>query len=379
MFNLSEEHIQLQQTFREFAENEVKPLAKELDETERFPTETVQKMAEMGMMGLPIPEELGGSGVDQLGYVLAVEELSKVCATTGIILSAHTSLCCWPIMTFGTEEQKEKYLKPIASGQKLGAFALTEPSAGTDASMQKSTAVLDGDHYILNGNKVFITNAGAADVFIVFAMTDKEQGTRGITAFILERDMPGFTMGKPENKMGLRASSTCELVFDNVRVPVENRLGAEGKGFKIAMATLDGGRIGVGAQAVGIAQGAIDEAVKFTKERIQFGRRISQFQNTQFTLADMQTRTDAARMLVWRAAAAEQEGQPYTHLAAMAKLFASETASYVTNRAVQLCGGYGYTKDYPVERMMRDAKVTEIYEGTSEVQRMVISGWMGVK
>ena len=379
MFNLSEEHIQLQQTFREFAENEVKPLAKELDETERFPTETVQKMAEMGMMGLPIPEELGGSGVDQLGYVLAVEELSKVCATTGIILSAHTSLCCWPIMTFGTEEQKEKYLKPLASGQKLGAFALTEPSAGTDASMQKSTAVLEGDHYILNGNKVFITNAGAADVFIVFAMTDKEQGTRGITAFILERDMPGFTMGKPENKMGLRASSTCELVFDNVHVPVENRLGAEGKGFKIAMATLDGGRIGVGAQAVGISQGAIDEAVKFTKERIQFGRRISQFQNTQFTLADMQTRTDAARMLVWRAAAAEQEGQPYTHLAAMAKLFASETASYVTNRAVQLCGGYGYTKDYPVERMMRDAKVTEIYEGTSEVQRMVISGWMGVK
>ena len=351
MFNLSEEHIQLQQTFREFAENEVKPLAKELDETERFPTETVRKMAELGMMGLPIPEEYGGSGIDQIGYVLAVEELSKVCATTGIILSAHTSLCCWPIMTFGTEEQKEKYLKPLASGQKLGA----------------------------NGNKVFITNAGAADVFIVFAMTDKEQGTRGITAFILERDMPGFTMGKPENKMGLRASSTCELVFDNVRVPVENRLGAEGKGFKIAMATLDGGRIGVGAQAVGISQGAIDEAVKFTKERIQFGRRISQFQNTQFTLADMQTRTDAARLLVWRAAAAEQAGQPYTHLAAMAKLFASETASYVTNRAVQLCGGYGYTKDYPVERMMRDAKVTEIYEGTSEVQRMVISGWMGVK
>ena len=379
MFNLSEEHIQLQQTFREFAENEVKPLAKELDETERFPTETVRKMAELGMMGLPIPEEYGGSGIDQIGYVLAVEELSKVCATTGIILSAHTSLCCWPIMTFGTEAQKEKYLKPLASGQKLGAFALTEPSAGTDASMQKSTAVLEGDHYVLNGNKVFITNAGAADVFIVFAMTDKEQGTRGITAFILERDMPGFTMGKPENKMGLRASSTCELVFDNVRVPVENRLGAEGKGFKIAMATLDGGRIGVGAQAVGIAQGAIDEAVKFTKERIQFGRRISQFQNTQFTLADMQTRTDAARMLVWRAAAAEQEGQPYTHLAAMAKLFASETASYVANRAVQLCGGYGYTKDYPVERMMRDAKVTEIYEGTSEVQRMVISGWMGVK
>lgn len=379
MFKLSDEHVQLQQTFRDFAENEVKPLAKELDETERFPLETIAKMAEMGMMGLPVPEELGGSGIDQLGYILAVEELSKVCATTGIILSAHTSLCCWPIMTFGTAEQKEKYLKPLASGKKLGAFALTEPSAGTDASMQKSVAVLEGDHYVLNGNKVFITNAGAADVFIVFAMTNKELGTKGITAFILERDTPGFTMGKPENKMGLRASSTCELVFDNVIIPAENRLGDEGKGFKIAMATLDGGRIGVGAQAVGIAQGAIDETIKFTKERIQFGRRISQFQNTQFTLADMQTRTDAARLLVWRAAEAEQQGLPYSHLAAMAKLFASETASYVTNRAVQLCGGYGYTKDYPVERMMRDAKVTEIYEGTNEVQRMVISGWMGVK
>lgn len=379
MFKLSDEHVQLQQTFRDFAENEVKPLAKELDETERFPLETIAKMAEMGMMGLPVPEELGGSGIDQLGYILAVEELSKVCATTGIILSAHTSLCCWPIMTFGTPEQKEKYLKPLASGKKLGAFALTEPSAGTDASMQKSVAVLEGDHYVLNGNKVFITNAGAADVFIVFAMTNKELGTKGITAFILERDTPGFTMGKPENKMGLRASSTCELVFDNVIIPAENRLGDEGKGFKIAMATLDGGRIGVGAQAVGIAQGAIDETIKFTKERIQFGRRISQFQNTQFTLADMQTRTDAARLLVWRAAEAEQQGLPYSHLAAMAKLFASETASYVTNRAVQLCGGCGYTKDYPVERMMRDAKVTEIYEGTNEVQRMVISGWMGVK
>ena len=294
MFKLSDEHVQLQQTFRDFAENEVKPLAKELDETERFPLETIAKMAEMGMMGLPVPEELGGSGIDQLGYILAVEELSKVCATTGIILSAHTSLCCWPIMTFGTPEQKEKYLKPLASGKKLGAFALTEPSAGTDASMQKSVAVLEGDHYVLNGNKVFITNAGAADVFIVFAMTNKELGTKGITAFILERDTPGFTMGKPENKMGLRASSTCELVFDNVIIPAENRLGDEGKGFKIAMATLDGGRIGVGAQAVGIAQGAIDETIKFTKERIQFGRRISQFQNTQFTLADMQTRTDAA-------------------------------------------------------------------------------------
>ena len=379
MFRLDEEHLELQASFKEFAENEIKPLAKEIDETERFPLESVKKMAEMGMMGLPIPEEYGGSGIDQLGYVLEIEELAKVCATTAIIVSAHTSLCCWPILKFGTEEQKQKYLVPLARGEKLGAFALTEPSAGTDASMQKSTAVLDGDAYVLNGSKIFITNAGAADVFIVFAMTDKEQGTRGISAFIVERDMPGFSMSKPENKMGLRASSTCELIFDNVRIPKENLLGQEGKGFKIAMATLDGGRIGVAAQATGIAQGAIDEAVKYTTERIQFGRRISQFQNTQFTLADMQTRTDAARLLVWRAAAAEQDGLPYTAPAAMAKLFAAETASYVTNRAVQLFGGYGYSKDYPVERMMRDAKVTEIYEGTSEVQKMVISGFMGVK
>ena len=379
MFRLDEEHLELQASFKEFAENEIKPLAKEIDETERFPLESVKKMAEMGMMGLPIPEEYGGSGIDQLGYVLEIEELAKVCATTAIIVSAHTSLCCWPILKFGTEEQKQKYLVPLARGEKLGAFALTEPSAGTDASMQKSTAVLDGDAYVLNGSKIFITNAGAADVFIVFAMTDKEQGTRGISAFIVERDMPGFSMSKPENKMGLRASSTCELIFDNVRIPKENLLGQEGKGFKIARATLDGGRIGVAAQATGIAQGAIDEAVKYTTERIQFGRRISQFQNTQFTLADMQTKTDAARLLVWRAAAAEQDGQPYTASAAMAKLFAAETASYVTNRAVQLFGGYGYSKDYPVERMMRDAKVTEIYEGTSEVQKMVISGFMGVK
>ena len=379
MFRLDEEHLELQASFKEFAENEIRPLAKEIDETERFPLESIKKMAEMGMMGLPIPEEYGGSGVDQLGYVLEIEELAKVCATTAIIVSAHTSLCCWPILKFGTEEQKQKYLIPLARGEKLGAFALTEPSAGTDASMQKSTAMPDGDAYVLNGSKIFITNAGAADVFIVFAMTDKEQGTRGISAFIVERDMPGFSISKPENKMGLRASSTCELIFDNVRIPKENLLGQEGKGFKIAMATLDGGRIGVAAQATGIAQGAIDEAVKYTTERIQFGRRISLFQNTQFTLADMQTKTDAARLLMWRAAAAEQDGQPYTHLAAMAKLFAAETASYVTNRAVQLFGGYGYSKDYPVERMMRDAKVTEIYEGTSEVQKMVISGFMGVK
>ncbi|MEA4947021.1 MAG: acyl-CoA dehydrogenase [Oscillospiraceae bacterium] len=379
MFKLDDEHLQLQATFREFAENEVKPLAKEIDESERFPIETIEKMAAMGMMGLPIPEAYGGSGLDQMGYVLAVEELAKVCATTSIILSAHTSLCCWPILKFGTEEQKQKYLVPLARGEKIGAFALTEPAAGTDASMQQSSAILEGDHYVLNGSKIFITSAPYADVFIVFAMTDKEQGTRGITAFILEKGMPGFTVGKPENKMGLRASATCELFFDNVSVPMENRLGDEGRGFRIAMATLDGGRIGVAAQSVGIAQGAIDETVKYTSERIQFGRRISQFQNTQFTLADMQTRTDAARLLMWRAADAETNNDPYSHFAAMAKLFSAENASYVTNRAVQLFGGYGYTKEYPVERMMRDAKVTEIYEGTSEVQRMVVSGWMGVK
>ena len=373
MFNLSEEHIQLQQTFREFAENEVKPLAKELDETERFPTETVQKMAEMGMMGLPIPEELGGSGVDQLGYVLAVEELSKVCATTGIILSAHTSLCCWPIMTFGTEEQKEKYLKPLASGQKLGAFALTEPSAGTDASMQKSTAVLDGDHYILNGNKVFITNAGAADVFIVFAMTDKEQGTRGITAFILERDMPGFTMGKPENKMGLRASSTCELVFDNVRVPVENRLGAEGQGFKIAMATLDGGRIGIASQALGIAQGAFEHALEYSKERVQFGKPICQQQIVSFKLADMATKLRCARFLIYSAAELKEHHEPYGMEAAMAKQYASDISLEVTNDALQIFGGSGYLKGMEVERAYRDAKITTIYEGTNEIQRVVIA------
>lgn len=379
MFTLNSEHLELQAAFKEFAENEVKPIAKEIDETERFPLETVQKMAEMGMMGLPVPEEYGGSGLDQIGYVIALEELAKVCGTTSIIVSAHTSLCCWPIMNFGTEEQKQKYLAPLARGEKLGAFALTEPSAGTDASMQKSTAVLDGDHYVLNGSKIFITNAGAADVFIVFAMTTKDIGTKGISAFILDRDMEGFTISKPENKMGIRASSTCELVFDNVKVPVENMLGREGKGFGIAMSTLDGGRIGVAAQAVGLAQGAIDEAVKYTKERIQFGKRISQFQNTQFTLADMQTQTDAARLLLYRAAAVKDSGEAYGNFAAMAKLFASETAMYVTNKAIQLFGGYGYSKDYPVERMMRDAKVTEIYEGTSEVQKMVISGQMGVK
>ena len=376
-FKLSDDHKDLVEMFRDFAENEVKPLAEEVDEEERFPMETVEKMAEMGMMGIPIPEEYGGAGMDNLAYSMCVEELSKACGTTGIIVSAHTSLCCWPILEFGTEEQKKKYLPDLASGKKIGAFGLTEPSAGTDAAGQKTVAVENGDNYILNGSKIFITNAGKASVYIVFAMTDKSQGTKGISAFIVESGFPGFSIGKKEKKMGIKGSSTAELVFEDCVVPKANLLGKIGQGFRIAMATLDGGRIGVASQALGIAQGAVNEANKYVKERSQFGKRISQFQNTQFQLADMQTRVDAARLLVYRAACAKDEHEPYSHLAAMAKLFASETASDVTRRAVQLFGGYGYTRDYPVERMMRDAKITEIYEGTSEVQRMVISAWMG--
>ncbi len=380
-FQLTEQQVMIRDMVREFAETEVKPIAKEIDITHEFPLENTKKMMEMGLQGLPYPEEYDGSAAGQVAYVLALEELAKVCGSTCVILSASVSLGAWPIYKFGTEEQKQKYLAPLCRGELLGAFALTEPSAGTDAAMQKSTAVLseDGTYYTVNGSKIFITNAAYADFFIIFVMTNKDLGTKGITAFIIEKDYEGLTITEPENKMGICASSTCELVFDNMKVPVENRLGAEGKGFGIAMQTLDGGRIGIAAQAVGLAQGAIDEAVKYTSERVQFGKKISQFQNPQFTLADMQTRTDAARLLMLRAADDEEKGRPYTLSAAMAKLFAAETASYVTNRAVQLFGGYGYTKDFPVERMMRDAKITEIYEGTSEVQRMVISGQMLAK
>ncbi len=378
-FKLSDEHRDLQAMYRDFAVNEVKPLAAEIDKTERFPEETVAKMSEMGLMGIPFPEEYGGAGMDNLSYAQCVEELSKVCASTGVIVSAHTSLCATPIYLFGTEEQKQKYLKPLASGQKLGAFGLTEPGAGTDASGQKTTAVLDGDHYILNGSKIFITNAGPADIYVVMAMTDKTKGNKGISSFIVEKGFPGFSVGKHEEKMGIRASSTCELIFEDCIVPKENLLGEEGKGFKIAMMTLDGGRIGIAAQALGIAQGAIDEAKAYVQTRVQFGKRLAQFQNIQFEMADMQTKIDAARLLVYRAACAKDDHEPYSHLAAMAKLFASETASDVTRRVVQIFGGYGYTRDYPVERMMRDSKITEIYEGTSEVQKMVISSWMGVK
>lgn len=377
-FNLSKEHLLLQQMYRSFAENEVKPLAEEVDEEERFPVETVKKMAANGMMGIPFPKEYGGQGGDVLGYAMCVEELAKVCATTSVIVSAHTSLCAAPIYENGTEEQKQKYLVPLAKGEKLGAFGLTEPGAGTDASGQQTKAILEGDHYVLNGSKIFITNAGYADVFIILAMTDKSKGTRGISAFIVERDFAGFSVGKHEKKMGIKGSSTCELIMENCIVPKENLLGAEGRGFGIAMKTLDGGRIGIAAQALGIGEGAIDEAVKYTKERIQFGRRISQFQNTQFTLADMHTRMEAAKLLVYKAACKKEAKQPYSMDAAMAKLFASEAAMAVTTKAVQLFGGYGYTREYPVERMMRDAKITEIYEGTSEVQRMVISANLGV-
>jgi butyryl-CoA dehydrogenase len=336
-------------------------------------------MAKLGMMGIYFPKQYGGAGADALAYVMAVEELAKVCGTTAVILSAHTSLCCAPIFENGTEEQKMKYLPDLCSGKKLGAFGLTEPNAGTDASGQQTTAVLDGDNYILNGSKIFITNAGYADVFVIFAMTDKKQGNRGISAFIVERGFKGFSVGKHERKMGIRGSSTAELVMEDCVVPKENLLGELNTGFKIAMKTLDGGRIGIAAQALGIGEGAVEEAIKYTKERVQFGKRLSQFQNTQFQLADMHTRMQAAQFLVYNAAMKKANHEPYSMDAAMAKLFAAEAASDVTRRAVQLFGGYGYTREYPVERMMRDAKITEIYEGTSEVQRMVIASALGVK
>ncbi|RXQ95014.1 acyl-CoA dehydrogenase [Ancylomarina salipaludis] len=375
-FSLTKEQELFQQMIRDFAENEVKPLAAEIDEQERFPIETVEKMAKIGIMGIPIPKQYGGAGGNNLMYSMAVEELSAVCGTTGVIVSAHTSLCAAPILENGTEEQKQKYLPKLASGEWIGAFGLTEPNAGTDAAGQQTTAVEDGDNYIINGSKIFITNAEYAHVYVIFAMTDKSQGTRGITAFIIEKGTPGFSIGKKEKKMGIKGSATCELIFENCVLPKTNMLGKLSKGFGIAMKTLDGGRIGIAAQALGLAQGAINETVKYVKERKQFGRAISAFQNTQFQLADMNTKTEASRMLVRKAAYKKDQKIPYSVDAAMAKLYAAETAMEVTNKAVQLHGGYGYTREYPVERMMRDAKITEIYEGTSEVQRMVISANM---
>ena len=373
-FTLTKEQELVRQMVRDFAVNEVKPIAAEIDVTERFPMENVKKMGELGMMGIPFPTEFGGAGGDVLSYILAVEELSKVCATTGVILSAHTSLCASLINENGTPEQKEKYLRDLCTGNKIGAFGLTEPGAGTDAAGQQTTAVLDGDNYILNGSKIFITNGGVADTFIVFAMTDKPKGTKGISAFIVEKGFLGFSIGKKEDKLGIRASSTTELIFENCVVPKENLIGREGKGFGIAMKTLDGGRIGIAAQALGIAEGALDEAIKYMKERKQFGRPIAAFQGLQWMVAEMSTKIEAARFLVYKAAWLKENKQPYSIDAARAKLYAAEVAMDVTTKAVQLFGGYGYTKEYPVERMMRDAKITEIYEGTSEVQKMVISG-----
>lgn len=372
-FDLSKKQALSLKLFKEFAQNEVKPLAAEVDEMERFPLETVEKMASIGMMGIPVPSTYGGSDGDNLMYTMAVEELSKFCGTTGVILSAHTSLACGPLQSFGTEEQKRKYLVPLAKGEKIGAFGLTEPNAGSDAAMQQTVAVKEDGHYRINGSKIFITNGGYADVFIVFAMTDKSKGTRGISAFILEKGMEGFTIGKTEHKLGIKGSSTTELIFKDVLVPEENLLGQEGKGFKIAMNTLDGGRIGIAAQALGIAQGALDEAIKYVKERKQFGKPLSAFQNSQFQIAELQTKIDAARLLTYRAASFKDKGLPYSKEAAMAKYYASDIAMESTRVSIQLLGGYGYTREYPVERMYRDAKITEIYEGTTEVQKMVIA------
>ncbi len=377
-FTLSKEHEMARQLFKDFAENEVKPLAQEVDETEVFPRATVDKMAKYGFLGIPVPKEYGGQGCDPLAYAMCVEELSKVCGTTGVIVSAHTSLCIDPIMTYGTEEQKQKYVIPLAKGEKLGAFGLTEPGAGTDAQGQQTKAVLDGDEWVLNGTKCFITNGKEADVYIVIAVTGKIE-KRGrmqkeISAFIVEKGTPGFTFGTKENKMGIRGSSTYELIFTDCRIPKENLLGAKGKGFGIAMHTLDGGRIGIAAQALGLAEGALETTIQYVKERKQFGRSIAQFQNTQFQLADMATKVQAAQLLVYKAAMAKATQKVYSVEAAMAKLYAAEVAMEVTTKCVQLHGGYGYIREYDVERMMRDAKITEIYEGTSEVQRMVISG-----
>ncbi|MBP7059313.1 MAG: acyl-CoA dehydrogenase [Lachnospiraceae bacterium] len=378
-FKLDKKHEMARALFQEFAEKEVKPLAQEVDETETFPRQTVEKMQKLGFMGIAIPKEYGGQGCDTLTYVMCVEELSKVCGTTGVIVSAHSSLCCDPIYQFGTEEQKQKFLVPLASGQKLGAFALTEPGAGTDAQGAQTKAYLEGDEWILNGSKCFITNGHEADIYVIIAVTDVDMDKKGrpkkkFSAFIVEKGTPGFTFGTKEKKMGIRGSATYELIFQDCHIPKDNLLGARGKGFAMAMHTLDGGRIGIAAQALGLGEGAIDRTIEFVKERKQFGRSIAQFQNTQFQLADMDTRMEAAKFLVYRAAEAKQTQKSYSLEAAKAKLFAAEAAMEVTTKAVQLHGGYGYTREYDVERMMRDAKITEIYEGTSEVQRMVISG-----
>ncbi len=372
-FQLSEEHEMIRKMVRDFANKEVAPTAEERDEEERFDREIFEKMAELGLTGIPWPEEYGGIGSDYLAYCIAVEELSRVCASTGVTLSAHTSLAGWPVYTFGTEEQKQKYLRPMAEGTKIGAYGLTEPSAGSDAGSMRTSAREDGDHYVLNGSKIFITNGGIADIYVVFAVTDPESKHKGTTAFIVEKDFEGFSVGKKERKLGIRSSPTTEIIFDNCRVPKENVLGELGQGFKIAMQTLDGGRNGIAAQAVGIAQGALDASIDYAKEREQFGKPILVNQGVSFKLADMATSIEASRLLTYQAAWLESNKMSYSKESAMAKLMAGDTAMKVTVEAVQVFGGYGYTKDYPVERYMRDAKITQIYEGTQEVQRLVIS------
>ncbi|KAB2459467.1 acyl-CoA dehydrogenase AcdA [Bacillus cereus] len=372
-FKLSEEHEMIRKMVRDFAKNEVAPTAAERDEEERFDRELFDQMAELGLTGIPWPEEYGGIGSDYLAYVIAIEELSRVCASTGVTLSAHTSLAGWPIFKFGTEEQKQKFLRPMAEGKKIGAYGLTEPGSGSDAGGMKTIAKRDGDHYILNGSKIFITNGGIADIYVVFALTNPESKQRGTSAFIVESDTPGFSVGKKESKLGIRSSPTTEIMFEDCRIPVENLLGEEGQGFKVAMQTLDGGRNGIAAQAVGIAQGALDASVEYARERHQFGKPIAAQQGIGFKIADMATDVEAARLLTYQAAWLESEGLPYGKESAMSKVFAGDTAMKVTTEAVQVFGGYGYTKDYPVERYMRDAKITQIYEGTQEIQRLVIS------
>lgn len=373
-FTYSREQEMVKKMLKEFAENEIAPISAEIDEKAEYPYETIAKLGELGLMGMPFPQGYGGAGTDYLTYIMAIEEISKVDAAHGVIIQTHNALCCWPIFTYGTEEQKQKYLPALLSGKKLGAFGLTEPNAGTDAAGTQTKAVLDGEEWLLNGSKIFISGGGIADIYIIMAMTDKTKGTKGISAFIVEKGMPGFTAPKHENKMGIRGSIAAELVFEDCRIPKENLLGQLGKGFKVAMSSLDVGRLGIAAQALGIAQGAFDQTVAYMKQRKQFGKPLDKFQALAFEMASMKTRIDGARYLLYDACNTRDRGLPATVSAAEAKLACSEAAMYVTTKAVQFHGGYGYIKDYPVERMMRDAKITEIYEGTSEVMKMVMAG-----
>jgi alkylation response protein AidB-like acyl-CoA dehydrogenase len=377
LFPLTDEHEMIRQAARDFAQNEIAPIAAEFDETGEFPLKTIEKMGEMGFMGIEVPEEYGGAGMDTLAYVLALEEICKADAAHGTIMSVNNSLFCYGLLKFGSEMQKDKYMRGVASGEKIGAYSLTEPMSGSDAGTMRSRAVRDGDHYVLNGRKSWVTSGPVADYILVFTLTDPEKKHRGISAFVIETDRPGFTVGKKEPKLGIRASATSELVFDDYRVPVENRIGEEGEGFKIAMTVLDAGRIGIAAQALGIAEAAYEASVEYAKEREAFGQKIGEFQGISFKLADMKTRIEASRLLTYNAAMAKerakQTDERFTLEASMAKLFASETAMFVTHAAVQIHAGMGYSKELPIERYFRDAKITEIYEGTSEIQRMVIA------